>query len=182
MTDNHHKWIGITGTWRRTNDEVEKDVRSVVREVIAHGDGVVIGGALGVDYFALDEAIRVNHNTARIKVVLPSSLKNYIAHLQMWASGSDTGDPAITSEEAERLCNQLRGLEKINKKSIIESSTTIGDKINKDVYFARNSMIVELSDEILAFQVNNSAGTQDTIDKAQNAGKNVIVRSYSIAG
>ena len=35
----------------------------------------------------------------------------------MWASGSDTGDPAITSEEAERLCNQLRGLEKINKKA-----------------------------------------------------------------
>ena len=178
MTNNNHKWVGITGTWRKTNGEVEQDVRSAVREVITRGDGVVIGGALGVDYFALDEAIHANPDAARIKVVLPSSLKDYIYHLQIWASGHETGDPAITLEEAERLTNQLRRLEKINQKSILESSTATGDKINKDVYFARNSMIVELSDEILAFQVNNSAGTQDTIDKARNVRKNVIVHSY----
>ena len=181
MNENKYKWIGITGTWRRTNNEVEKDVRSAVREVIARGDGVVIGGALGVDYFAFDEALRVNPDATRIKVVLPSSLKNYVSHLQMWASGHDTGDPAITKEESERLCNQLRVLEKLNRKSIVESSTATGDKINKDVYFDRNSTIVELSNEIMAFQVNNSAGTQDTIDKARSSGKNVIIRSYSIA-
>ncbi|HEY4479516.1 MAG TPA: DNA-processing protein DprA [Candidatus Paceibacterota bacterium] len=180
MNENKHKWIGITGTWRRTNNEVEQDVRSAVREIITRGDGVVVGGALGVDYFALNEAIRVNPDAARIKVVLPSSLKDYIAHLQMWASGYDTGDPAITSEEAERLANQLRGLEKINQGSIVESSTETGDKINKDVYFTRNSIVVELSNEVIAFQVNDSAGTQDTINKARGAGKNVIVHSYSI--
>lgn len=181
MTEKNHKWIGITGTWRRTNDEVEQDVRSTVRKVIARGDGVVIGGALGVDYFALDEAIRASPNTARIKVVLPSSLKDYVSHLQMWASGHNTGDPAITSEEAERLTNQLHGLAKIDQKSIVENSTTNAIEINKDIYFNRNSAIVELSDEIMAFQVNKSAGTQDTIDKARNVGKNVIVHSYSIA-
>ena len=177
MTDNNHKWIGITGTWRKTNGEVEQDVRFAVREVIVLGDGVVIGGALGVDYFALDEAILANPDAARIKVVLPSSLENYIAHLEMWADGHETGDPTITHEEAERLIKQLRGL---GKNSLVENSAIVADKINREVYFERNSKIVELSDEIIAFQVNGSAGTQDTIDKARNAGKNVIVHSYSI--
>jgi len=178
MNEHNRKWIGITGTWRRTNDDVEVDVRAAIREVIARGDGVVVGGALGVDYFALDEAMRVNPDGTRIKAVLPSSLENYIAHLEMWADGHETGDPTITHNEAERLIAQLRGL---GKNSLVENSAIDADKINREGYFGRNSKIVELADEIIAFQVNGSAGTQDTIDKARSAGKNVIVHSYSIS-
>jgi hypothetical protein len=38
------KWILFTGTWRLTNDEVERDVREAVHQVIASGDGIVTGG------------------------------------------------------------------------------------------------------------------------------------------
>lgn len=41
------KWILFTGTWRLTNEEVEKDVRTAAREVIARGDGVLTGGQRG---------------------------------------------------------------------------------------------------------------------------------------
>lgn len=51
------KWILFTGTWRLTSDEVEKDVREAAREVIARGDGVLTGGATGVDYFAMNEVL-----------------------------------------------------------------------------------------------------------------------------
>lgn len=48
------KWILFTGTWRLTNEEVEKDVCKAAREVIERGDGIVTGGATGVDYFAIE--------------------------------------------------------------------------------------------------------------------------------
>ena len=38
------KWIGISGGWRKTNEQVEKDVRKVVREIIGSGNGIVSGG------------------------------------------------------------------------------------------------------------------------------------------
>ena len=38
------KWVLFTGTWRLTNAEVEQDVRTAVREVLARGDGVLTGG------------------------------------------------------------------------------------------------------------------------------------------
>ena len=54
------------------------------------------------------------------------------------------------------------------------------DALTKEVYFARNSLIVELADELMAFQVNKSAGTQDTIDKARLKGIPVSVREYTV--
>ena len=51
------KWIAIAGTWKLINTRVEEDVRNEVREIIAHGDGIISGGALGVDYIATDEAL-----------------------------------------------------------------------------------------------------------------------------
>ncbi len=38
---------------------------------------------------------------------------------------------------------------------------------NDESYFARNLWIVEACDEVYAFQVNKSKGTQDTINKAK---------------
>ncbi len=104
---------------------------------------------------------------------------SYIEHLKMWASGSDTGDPAITKAEAELLIDQLTKVRRANPAAIVEASNVAAKHIRTAVYFARNTVIAQLLDELLAFQVNNSAGTQDTIDKARALGKQVIVRSYS---
>ena len=65
------KWILFTGTWRLTNSDVEQDVRKAAREVIERGDGVLTGGATGVDYFAMDEVIK--HNPTPPQVQSPAS-------------------------------------------------------------------------------------------------------------
>jgi len=74
------KWVAISGSWRKTNEEVENDVRQAVREIIKRGDGIVTGGALNVDYFATDEALKVNPEAKQIKVCLPVTLELFSAH------------------------------------------------------------------------------------------------------
>jgi hypothetical protein len=72
------KWILFTGTWRLTNSEVERDVREAARNVLLQGDGIVTGGAAGVDYFAMDEAFKLSPDASLLKVVIPTNLSNYI--------------------------------------------------------------------------------------------------------
>ncbi|MBI5126358.1 MAG: hypothetical protein HZA80_01165 [Candidatus Taylorbacteria bacterium] len=166
------KWIAISGTWQKVNQDVESDVRREVKNIIAKGDGIVIGGALGVDLFALNEAL-LNNAGLRIKVCLPVRLPRYAEHYRMRAK-----EGVITLEQAEYLIEQLEKLYKLNPIAFIENSTNT--EINKDTYFERNTKIAELSDELLAFQVNKSEGTQDTIDKARGRGKPVKVFEYTM--
>ena len=179
MSSPEHRWFGISGTWRTTSGVVENDVRSAVRGITSRGDGVITGGALGVDYFAIDEALKSYPDAAKLKIVIPASFDSYLEHLEAWANGHDTGDPAITRAEADLLIDQLTKVRRANPAAIIEASGAAPEDIRKDAYFARNTVIAQLLDELLAFQVNNSAGTQDTIDKARTLGKQVIVHSYS---
>src|ERR1035437_8450130 len=72
------KWILFTGTWRLTNKDVEHDVRVAVREVLSRGDRIVTGGATGVDYFAMDEAMKLYPDASRLKVIIPAMFKGYI--------------------------------------------------------------------------------------------------------
>ncbi len=92
------KWIGITGSWRVTNENVKSDVRAVVRDIIASGDGIVTGGALNVDSFALDEALRLDPAATRVRVCLPVTLERYAAHYRKRAE-----EGVITGEQAETL-------------------------------------------------------------------------------
>jgi hypothetical protein len=39
--------------------------------------------------------------------------------------------------------------------------------VNVTTYYLRNQDVVDVADELLAFQVNASSGTQDTVDKAR---------------
>lgn len=39
-------WVAISGSWRKTSDAVEADVRTHVRAVMMRGDGIVTGSAL----------------------------------------------------------------------------------------------------------------------------------------
>lgn len=167
------KWIGITGSWRKTSGEVEADVRSMVQGIIERGDGIVTGGALNVDWFATDEALRLNPTATQIKVFLPVTLERYAAHYRKRA---DEG--VITHEQAERLIEQLTKLKEANPTALIEHPTNT--VVDKTTYFERNSQVVELSDEMLGFQVNDSEGVQDTIDKAREQGKPAEVKKYDI--
>ena len=167
------KWIGISGTWKLTNSEVEADVRKAVREIILRGDGIVTGGALGVDYFATDEVLKLNPESTRIKVCLPATLERYAAHYRKRA-----GEEVVTPEQAESLIAQLTALKNANPQALIEHPTNTS--IDQVTYFERNTKVVELSDELLAFQVNGSPGVQDTVDKAKALGKPVTLKKYSL--
>ena len=166
------KWVAISGSWRKTNEEVENDVRQAVRGIIKRGDGIVTGGALNVDYFATDEALKVNPEAKQIKVCLPVTLDLFSAHYRKRA---DEG--VITHQQAEELITQLTALKKANPSALIENEkNTI---VDKDTYYERNTKVMDLSNELYAFQVNDSEGVQNTVDKARDNGKFVKLKKYT---
>ncbi len=166
------KWVAISGSWRKTNEEVENDVRQAVREIIKRGDGIVTGGALNVDYFATDEALKVNPEAKQIKVCLPVTLDLFSAHYRKRA---DEG--VITHQQAEELITQLTALKKANPSALIENEkNTI---VDKDTYYERNTKVMDLSNELYAFQVNDSEGVQNTVNKARENGKFVELKKYT---
>jgi len=170
------KWIAISGSWRKINKEVEKDVRQTVREIISRGDGIASGGALNVDYIAIDEALKLDTIAKRIKIFLPTSLEIYTKHYRKRAV-----EGIITKGQAEELIAQLSKIKEINAASIIENKNN--KIVNENTYHERNSAIVEMSDELKAFYVNigvGGAGVKDTIEKARKKGIPIKVFNYTV--
>lgn len=168
------KWVGISGSWRKINQQIESDVRNSIRPLIKQGNGIITGGALGVDYIATDEVLKLNPSLDLLKIFLPVKLDVYESHYKKRA---DEG--VITNKQAEDLILQLKKIKELNPKSIIENQ--INTEANIDTYYERNTQIVNHSDELIAFHVNESKGTQDTIDKANKKGIPVKIFTYTIA-
>lgn len=166
------KWIGICGSREaRPGTKAEEDVRREVATIISRGDGIVSGGALGIDYFATDEALKLNQSAEQIKIFLPTTLDIYKKH---YRNRADEG--VITKDEAEMLISQLVALKNANPDSLIGNPhNTVVDKAT---YYERNTAVLNASDEILAFRVTDSGGTQDTIDKAKEKGTPVKEFNY----
>ena len=154
------KWIAISGSWRKTNKKIEKNVRKIVRSIFLKGDGIVSGGALGVDYFALDEAMRINTDCQKIKIFLPAKLDIFTKHYFQRAK-----EGVITQKQAKDLISQLNLLKKINPQALIENKNN--KALNQKTYFARILQIIAVADELIAFQVNKSKGVQYTINQAK---------------
>jgi hypothetical protein len=167
------KWILFTGTWKLVNQDVENDVRGAAREVLSRGDGIVTGGATGVDYFAMDEAMKMFPDASRLKVVIPAMFKSYVYDYHTnWCL------TPVTIEAINELENLLRQIKETNPKALIEMPNDI---ITQDHYNDRHDEEVKISNEVYAFQVNNSTGTQDTIDKAAKSGLPISLhKKYTI--
>ena len=127
--------------------------------------GIVTGGALNVDSFATDEAIKLDPKCKRLKIFLPVTLKLYSAHYRRRAK-----EGVITEKQAENLIAQLEYVKKTNPKALIENKTN--KVVDKDTYFERNTKVVEASDELYTFHVKESTGggTEDTAEKAKKLG------------
>lgn len=167
------KWVLFTGTWKDTNAEVLSDVREATREVLTRGDGIITGGALGVDHACMDEVLRLGKET-QLKVIIPTKLEVYIEHFH---NAAHIGK--ILKTECELLEASLRELYKRCPEAVIELSFT--EIKTREEYFARNQAEVDSADEVYAFQVNDSVGTQDTIDKAIQKGIPISVhKKYTI--
>lgn len=167
------KWVAISGSWRKIDKEIEEKVRKVVREIISRGDGIVTGGALGIDYIATDEALKSDPSAKSIKIFLPATLEIFLAHYRKRAK-----EGVITEKQAEDLISQLNKIRKINPSAIVENHNN--KVINEEAYHERNSNIIEAADELIAFWVNQTPGTKDAIDKARQKDIPVKVFSYNI--
>lgn len=167
------KWVGISGSWRKINKQVENDVRTAVRTILSQNNGIVTGGALSVDYFATDETLKNNPSLDKLKIFLPTTLDIYAEHYRKRAK-----EGVITKQQAEHLTGQLNKVKSINSNALIENKTN--KIVNKDTYFERNLDVVKASDELYAFQVNESPGVQDTIEKANEKRIPVKLFSYNI--
>lgn len=158
------QWVIFTGTWRLTNKEVETDVRRAAREVFVRGDGIVTGGATGVDFFAMDEFVKLNPTCNRIRIFIPARLDHYIAdYRKNWMHSP------IDDSDIDRLEHLLRLIKERNPAAIYEVRKSYGD-ITQEEYNLRHNEEVTFSDKVFAFRVNSSTGTSDTIKKAQAAG------------
>jgi len=165
-------WYAISGSWRTINKEVEKDVRLIVKKIIKKGDGIITGGALGVDYIATQEVIK-NKKLNLIKIFLPINLKSFCKHYEKRAK-----EGIISFLQAENICRQLIYINNNSPNSIMVSGKF--EEASEKSYYSRNSDIVKNCDKLYAFQVNDSKGTQDAIIKARELGKEVFVKKYKI--
>ncbi len=163
------KWVAIAGGWRKTNDKVDQDVRSEIKKIFSAGNGIISGGALGVDYIALDEALKNDQEALRIKIFIPSTFEIYKNHFI-----SRANEGVITIKQASGLIEQIAKLKSINPGALIEGPDKI---LNQESYFRRITEIIKNSDELIAFHINKTEGTQDTIEKA--AVKNIPIKVFS---
>ncbi len=139
-------------------------MRLAARQDFENGDGLLTGGATGVDYFAMDEFVKHNPDCTRIRVFIPARLDHFIADYRKNWKHSPVDDLAI-----DNLEKVLRLIKERNPSAMFEVKKSEGD-ITQDLYDIRHDEEVTFSDEVYAFQVNNSSGTQDTIDKSKAAG------------
>jgi hypothetical protein len=167
------KWIAIAGSWRQGAPHLEEDVRATVQDIFRAGNGIVTGGALGVDSIATDEYLRCDPSAARLKIFLPTTLEKYAAHYRKRAH-----EGVITLAQADGLIGQLEKIRAAQPASILENPVVTD--IDKTAYFNRITEIVDVANELIAFQVNASEGTQHTINKARRKGIPVKVWSYKI--
>lgn len=165
------KWIGITGSWRKSCPALEADLDREIGKILQEGNGIITGGALGVDYKATKLSLGHSPDGSRIKVILPTTLNRYINHYRKRAS-----EGVITVEQAENLIKQLNLIYRLG--ALRENSKQL--EVNEKAYYLRNTEVVKASDELLAFQVNKSAGTMDTINKAHDKAMPLKVFNYTV--
>ena len=121
----------------------------------------------------MDECLKNNYEKS-LRVFIPSDIDRYINdYHKNWCH-----DP-ITKEDIFDLENVLREITKRNPSAMFEMKHSGGD-ITQDNYDLRHNEEVTFSDEVYAFQVNNSTGTQDTIDKSIKSGLPVTLHKKYI--
>jgi len=167
------KWISIGGSWRKMNKQLEEDIRKATKEAMNGGNGMISGGALGVDYIATDEALKSDSTAKRIKIFLPTTLEIYVKHYRKRAK-----EGVITEKQAEDLAVQLERIKAINPSSVIENKEN--RIVDKNTYAERDSAIIEIADEAISFHVNQSLAMKENIKKIQQKGIPLKVFTYTI--
>lgn len=167
-------WIGISGS-RMTDERVVADVAGDVAELMARGDGLIAGGAVGVDFHATQEALALNPEADRIQVIIPAALPIYQGYFERQLRRGPSRAGAVTPDTVSVLFNQLRRLR--THGALVEMHQA---QVNAASFLARNRAIVERADALLAYCVNRSSGTMYTVGRAKAASIPVTVRHYTL--
>ncbi|MFA5925649.1 MAG: hypothetical protein WC831_01835 [Parcubacteria group bacterium] len=162
-------WVAISGSWRRINGAVKRDVETTVSQILSRGDGIVSGGFPGVDYVATVKALRHCPNAEKIRIILPVTLELYALQYADWV-----GEGAVSDRQARSVLMQLSELKEINPRSIVENRNSALACCS-----GRNTAMIRRADSLEAFYINLSKG-EDTINTAFAKGIPVRVRTYAI--
>jgi hypothetical protein len=166
-------WCAISGSWRVYNEQVISDVTDAVLQELTKGNGIITGGALGVDYIATQTVLCAGMERHQLKLFLPIPLERFCAHYHQRAM-----EGVITFDYAMAVTEQLRKVKASAPDAVFDEHGLI--KANEESYYARNTMIIDACVRLYAFQVNGSKGTQDAIDKAMARKKQAIIKRYII--
>jgi hypothetical protein len=111
----------------------------------------------------------------KLRVIIPSNVEHYVSDYRTnWCQGP------VTNDTIDLLEKVLTDFQNKNPSGLLEMMHPGGD-ILQSHYDDRHDIEVMFSDEVYAFQVNNSTGTQDTINKAEKAGLKISLhKKYSI--
>jgi hypothetical protein len=161
--------FAISGSWRHTTPGLKADLRAEVGALLEAGHELISGSALGVDYLATQMALEHDRRRPPVLVFIPTPLVIYVAHYRQRAL-----ERVIDFADADALIEQLLQLQARGR-----LREGLAPSCNRDSYYRRNSAVLAAADALLAFQVDDSAGTQDTIDKARALRMPVTVRSYT---
>jgi hypothetical protein len=165
-------WVAVSGSWRHAPTApgcCAPGSSGRARGRKGHRDW---WRALGVDYWATETTLGID--PARLKVILPTSLTSYATHYRRRAA-----EGVISAQQAEDLIRQLKAVAQVG--GLVEHPER-PQIVDVTTYYLRNQDMVDAADELLAFQVNDSAGTQDTVDKARLKGIPVVVFTFQAPG
>lgn len=123
----------------------------------------------------MDEFLKLNPDCTKIRIFIPARLHHFIDDYRKNWKHEPINDVDI--DNIEYILNIIK---KRNPSAVFEVRKDSGD-ITQDEYDLRHNEEVTFSDEVYAFQVNNSTGTSDTINKARDAGLPITLhKKYTI--
>jgi 23S rRNA pseudoU1915 N3-methylase RlmH len=139
---------------------------------LKEGNGVLTGGAPGVDYFCKKEVLK-QKKLNYLRVIIPRKLDDYVKHYQETRQSR-----GLSVKVIQDLENILRIIYNQSPASILEMPHEV---LTQNEFNERNTEEIKYGDEVYAFQVNGSTGTQDTIDKALKRGLKISLhKKYTI--
>ncbi|MEK6914828.1 MAG: hypothetical protein AABW83_04210 [Nanoarchaeota archaeon] len=172
-------WLEIKGKGNKTNKDLEqigskikRDVEKITENIINHGWKVIVGGALGVDYFATKKIYDMK-KLDQLLIMFPSEKYAYLERL----SSAYLDKDIITRDQL----NEISGLlDKISKEHSESVYIPRFEECDENKYLIRNSREVFLGDFLCAFHVDDTEGTKDTIEKFKKSKKPVYVHRYEV--
>jgi len=168
------EWYCISGSWRRTNNQVKTDVEARTDKILKEGNGVILGGALGVDQIATQFILDNGDPKNQLQIFLPIELGAYCEHFF-----TSQEEYRITRDQAEDITRQIFRVRKVAPHTIHDQ--TPFTQANQDSYYTRITKQIKACEGLYAFRVNNSAGAGFAIKEAKRLEKPVLgIKEYII--